>query len=62
VVRSLLNHGFVEEVPAPIEDAAYTWRTGDDATVLMLCATDAGLAATARHSTTPQRSRSSCNK
>jgi hypothetical protein len=45
VVRSLLNNGFVEEVPAPIEDAAYTWRTTDDGSTLMLRATDAGLAA-----------------
>jgi len=45
VVRSLLNNGFVEEVPAPIEDAAYTWRTTDDGSTLMLHATDAGLAA-----------------
>ncbi len=45
VVRSLLNNGFVEEVPASIEDAAYTWRTTDDSSTLMLRATDAGLAA-----------------
>jgi hypothetical protein len=45
VVRSLLNNGFVEEVPAPIEDTAYTWRTTDDGSALMLRATDAGLAA-----------------
>ncbi len=45
VVRSLLNNGFAEEVPAPIEDAAYTWRTTDDGSTLMLRATDAGLAA-----------------
>ena len=45
VVRSLLNNGLVEEVPAPIEDAAYTWRAGDDGMVLILRATDAGLAA-----------------
>ncbi len=45
VVRSLLNNGFVEEVPAPIEDTAYTWRTTDDGSTLMLRATDAGLAA-----------------
>ena len=45
VVRSLLNNGFVEEVPAPIEDSAYTWRTTDDGSALMLRATDAGLAA-----------------
>ena len=45
VVRSLLNNGFVEEVPAPIEDAAYTWRTTDDGSTLKLRATDAGLVA-----------------
>ena len=45
VVRSLLNNGFVEEVPAPIEDATYTWRTTDDGLALMLRATDAGLVA-----------------
>jgi len=45
VVRSLLNNRFVEEVPAPIEDAAYTWHTTDDGSALVLRATDAGLAA-----------------
>ena len=45
VVRSLLNNGLVEEVPAPIEDTAYAWRTGDDGTALMLHATNQGLAA-----------------
>jgi len=45
VVRSLLNNGFVEEVPAPIDDGAYAWRAGDDGTALMLRATDAGLVA-----------------
>ena len=45
VVRSLLNNSFAEEIPAPIEDAAYTWRTTDDGSTLMLHATDAGLAA-----------------
>ncbi len=43
VVRSLLNNGFAEEIPAPIEDAAFTWRTSDDAATLMLRATAAGL-------------------
>ena len=36
VVRSLLNNGFVEEVPAPIEDAEYHWRTDDDGSIGML--------------------------
>ena len=45
VVRSLLNNGYVEETPAATEHTAYAWRTGDDGTVLMLRATDAGLAA-----------------
>ncbi|MGE0417714.1 MAG: DUF3489 domain-containing protein [Acetobacteraceae bacterium] len=45
VVRSLLNHGFAEEVPGPVNDTEYRWRTGDDGTVLMLRATDKGLAA-----------------
>ncbi len=45
VVRSLLNRGLVEEVPAPITDGAYAWRTGEDGTVLMLRATPAGLTA-----------------
>ncbi|MGE4043573.1 MAG: DUF3489 domain-containing protein [Acetobacteraceae bacterium] len=45
VVRSLINNGFVEEIPAPIEDAAYTWRTNDGGETLMLRATDGGLTA-----------------
>ena len=45
VVRSMLNQDAVEEIAAPVEDAAYTWRTGEDGTVLMLRATEAGLAA-----------------
>jgi len=45
VVRSLLNNGFVEEIQAPIDDPAYTWRTTDDGTVLMLRATGSGFAA-----------------
>jgi hypothetical protein len=44
VVRSLLNNGLVEEVPAPIDDPAYDWREADG-TKLMLRATDQGLAA-----------------
>ncbi len=45
VVRSLLNNGFAEEIPAPTEDAAYRWRTADDGAELLLRVTDAGLAA-----------------
>ena len=45
VVRAMLRQDAVEEIAAPIEDAAYTWRTGEDGTVLMLRATEAGLAA-----------------
>ncbi len=44
VVRSLLNNGLVEEVSAPIDDPVYIWRDADGA-ILMLHATDAGLAA-----------------
>jgi hypothetical protein len=28
VIRSMLNAALVEEVPAPIEDATFAWRTG----------------------------------
>jgi len=45
VVRSLLNRGLVEELPAPITDGAYAWRTGEGGVVLMLRATPEGLAA-----------------
>jgi hypothetical protein len=44
VIRSLLNAGLAEEVPALINDAAYAWRTGEDGGVLMLRATMLGLA------------------
>jgi hypothetical protein len=44
VIRSLLNGGLAEEVPAPIDDAGYAWRTGKDGGVLMLRATMLGLA------------------
>jgi hypothetical protein len=43
VLRSLLIGGLVEEVPAPIEDANFAWRTGEDGSVLMLRATALGL-------------------
>ena len=42
VVRSLLNNGLVEEVPAPMTDDAYAWRTGEDGVVLVLRATPGG--------------------
>ena len=35
VIRSLLNAGWAEEVPAPIDDAAYAWRTSEDSGVVM---------------------------
>src|ERR1700760_4953361 len=44
VIRSLLARGLAEEVPAPIDDAGYAWRTGEDGGVLMLRATMLGLA------------------
>ena len=45
VVRSLLNNGFVEEVPAPTDDPAYVWREIADGTKLALRATGLGLTA-----------------
>jgi hypothetical protein len=36
VVRSLLNAGFAEEVPVPINHPGYAWRTGEDGGVLAL--------------------------
>ena len=44
VIRSLLNAGLVEEIPATVEDADFAWRTGDDGDALMLRATEVGLA------------------
>src|SRR5581483_3026194 len=44
VIRSLLNAGLVEEIPASVEDADFAWRTGDHGGALMLRATEAGLA------------------
>ena len=44
VIRSLLQRGLVEEVPAPIGDTAYSWRTNEDGAALMLRATAVGLA------------------
>jgi Protein of unknown function (DUF3489) len=43
VVRSLLNAGFAEEVPAPVNDPSYAWRTGADRGVLALQATALGI-------------------
>jgi hypothetical protein len=47
VVRSLLIAGLAKEVPAPISDPGYAWRTGEDGGVLMLRATELGLAGVA---------------
>src|SRR3954451_11170685 len=44
VVRSLLNAGLAEEIPAAVEDAGYVWREADDGADLMLRATTFGLA------------------
>lgn len=44
VIRSLLQRGLVEEVPAPSEDIAYVWRIHEDGAALMLRATALGLA------------------
>jgi hypothetical protein len=44
VVRSLLNAGLAEVVPAPIDEAGFAWRTGEDGGLLMLRATAAGIA------------------
>jgi hypothetical protein len=43
VVRSLLNAGFAEEVPAPMNDAGYAWHTGRDGGVRALRATALGI-------------------
>jgi hypothetical protein len=43
LVRSLLNAGLVEEVPAPIDDGSFAWRTGEDGGLLMLRATVDGI-------------------
>jgi hypothetical protein len=44
VVRSLLNAGLAEEILAPIDNAGYVWRQGDDGYDVMLRATGFGLA------------------
>jgi hypothetical protein len=44
VVRSLLNAGLAEEVPAPISDPGYAWHTGEGGGVLALRATALGIA------------------
>jgi hypothetical protein len=44
VVRSLLIAGLVDEVPAPIDDAGFAWRAGEDGGLLMLQATAVGIA------------------
>jgi hypothetical protein len=43
VVRSMLNTGLAEEIPAPIGDADYVWRKADDGADMMLRATPFGL-------------------
>jgi uncharacterized protein DUF3489 len=43
VVRSLLGHGLVEEVPAPGDDTSPIWRTDEDGTAVSLRATESGL-------------------
>jgi hypothetical protein len=43
VIRSLLNAGLVEEIPAPIDDAAFAWRTAENGAALMLRATATAL-------------------
>jgi hypothetical protein len=43
VIRSMLNAALVEEVPAPIGDASFAWRSGEDGSVLMLRVTALGL-------------------
>ena len=43
VVRSLLNAGFAEEVPAAISNPGYAWRTGEDGDLLVLRATALGI-------------------
>jgi hypothetical protein len=43
VVRSLLNAGFAEEVPAAISNPGYAWRAGEDGDVLVLRATALGI-------------------
>ena len=43
VIRSMLNAALVEEVPAPVEDATYAWRSGDGGEMLMLRMTSFGL-------------------
>ena len=45
VVRSLLNHGLVEEVPASSNDPVYVWRQTEDGSALVLRAAPVGLAA-----------------
>jgi hypothetical protein len=44
VFRSILNAGFAEEVPAPIDDPTFAWRAGEDGGVLALRATALGIA------------------
>jgi len=43
VIRSMLNAGLVEELPAATIDPAYVWRTGQDGEAFALRATALGL-------------------
>jgi hypothetical protein len=43
VVRSLLGHGLVEEVPAPGDDTSPIWRTDEGGAAVSLRATESGL-------------------
>ena len=45
VIRSMLKHGLLEEVPAPRAHLALTWRQGEDGAHIALRITDAGLRA-----------------
>ena len=57
VVRSLLIGGLVEEVPAPIDNAGFAWRTGEDGGSLMLRATAVGIRMRPLQSRARRRSR-----
>ncbi|MEA2849062.1 MAG: hypothetical protein QOG78_4343 [Rhodospirillaceae bacterium] len=54
VIRSLLNARLVEEVPAPIDEAGYAWRTAEDGGVFMLRATALGIARVVRRRRPPR--------
>ena len=50
VIRSILNAGLVEELPAPIDDVDHVWCTDQDGRVLTLRATELGWARVAEDS------------